>query len=160
MKSSSSCYSVKGLLGLCGQSDLRGIIEMSQRGEAKGTLALDIFVYRIKKYIGAYLAALDGQVDGIVFSAGIGENCALIRGMVCNGLQVIDEGRWGGGNGMQVIDEGVLLSLHGVCIRGLHGVCIRGLRAYAKLSNLANNNFRDVRDYVLTQGSSNPAKMP
>lgn len=76
------------MLGICGQSDLRGIIEMSQRGGVREALALDMFVYRIKKYVGAYLAVLGAEVDGIVFSAGVGENSALIRGMVCQGLEV------------------------------------------------------------------------
>ena len=61
---------------------------MSQRGGVREALALDMFTYRIRKYIGAYLAALGGRVDGVVFSAGIGENSSLIRGMVCQGLQV------------------------------------------------------------------------
>ncbi len=81
-------YLLAGLLGLSGQSDLRSIIEMSQRGEPRGQLALDMFVYRIRKYIGAFLAALGGRVDAVVFSAGIGENSALIRGLVCEGMQV------------------------------------------------------------------------
>jgi acetate kinase len=42
----------------------------------------------VRKYIGAYMAALSGRVDALVFSAGIGENSALVRGLVCQGLQV------------------------------------------------------------------------
>ena len=76
-----------GLQGVCGQSDLRAVIEMAGRGEPRGALALDMFVYRIRKYIGAYMAALGGRVDAVVFSAGIGENSALARALICQGLQ-------------------------------------------------------------------------
>lgn len=61
---------------------------MSDKGEPRGRLALDMFVYRIRKYIGAYLVALGGNVDAIVFSAGIGENSAIVRQLVCKDLQV------------------------------------------------------------------------
>ncbi len=46
---------------------------------------------RVRKYIGAYYAALDGQVDALIFSAGIGENSALVRGLIVQGLQVRGE---------------------------------------------------------------------
>ena len=87
-----------GLQGVCGQSDLRAVIEMAGRGEPRGALALDMFVYRIRKYIGAYMAALGGRIDAIVFSAGIGENSALARALVCQGLQasVPHPGGWEG----------------------------------------------------------------
>jgi len=58
------------------------------QGDERGTLALNMFVYRIRKYIGAYTAALGGDVDAVVFSAGIGENSAVIRNMICQDLQV------------------------------------------------------------------------
>lgn len=80
--------SAPGLLGLCGENDLRSVIAMSDKGEPRGRLALDMFVYRIRKYIGAYLVALGGNVDAIVFSAGIGENSAIVRQLVCKDLQV------------------------------------------------------------------------
>ena len=74
-----------GLLGLCGENDMRIIVQRSVDDE-QCRLALDIFVYRIKKYIGAYLAVL-GKVDALVFTAGIGEHSSLVREMVCNGLE-------------------------------------------------------------------------
>ena len=64
-----------GLLGLCGSSDIRNILEQD---DEKSKLAIDIMVRRVKKYIGAYMALL-GRVDAIVFSGGIGENSAYIR---------------------------------------------------------------------------------
>ncbi len=70
-----------GLLGLCGKSDMRDIIKEAQDGNAAAQMALEIFVYRIQKYIGAYVAALNG-VDAIVFSGGIGENSPYLRSLI------------------------------------------------------------------------------
>jgi acetate kinase len=67
-----------GLVGLCGQSDMRDIIKQAKKGNKKAQTAIEIFVYRIQKYMGAYIAALNG-IDVIVFTAGIGENSAYIR---------------------------------------------------------------------------------
>jgi acetate kinase len=64
-----------GLLGLCGTSDIRNILEQD---DERSRLAIDIITRRVKKYIGAYIALL-GRVDAIVFSGGIGENSAYIR---------------------------------------------------------------------------------
>lgn len=72
-----------GLLGVSGHNDLRTIIERKDAGDERARLALDMFVYRVRKYIGAYSAALNGRVDALVFSAGIGENSSVIRGMIC-----------------------------------------------------------------------------
>lgn len=71
-----------GMKGLAGDNDLRNITEKAENGDALSQLALDIYTYRIKKYIGAYIAAI-GPIHGIVFTAGVGENSALIRKMVC-----------------------------------------------------------------------------
>jgi acetate kinase len=67
-----------GLKGLCGRRDMRDILEQSRQGDESARTALEVFVYRIQKYIGAYTAALGG-VDAIVFTAGIGENSSDIR---------------------------------------------------------------------------------
>lgn len=76
-----------GLLGLAGSSnDVRELLEKRVQGDADAALALDVFCYRIKKYIGAYLAAL-GRLDALVFTAGIGENAAAIRTQICSGLE-------------------------------------------------------------------------
>jgi acetate kinase len=74
-----------GLKGICGVNDMREIQNRSQAGDRKAELALDMFCYRIKKYIGAYYAAL-GLVDAIVFTGGIGENSAVVRAKSCEGL--------------------------------------------------------------------------
>jgi len=75
-----------GLLGVGGSSDLRDIIEQAESGEQGARLALRMYAYRIKKYIGAYTAVLN-RVDALVFTAGIGENSPLIRHMACEGLE-------------------------------------------------------------------------
>jgi len=74
-----------GLKGLCGENDLRTVLEQAEAGSADAQLALEVFCYRIKKYIGAYSAVL-GRVDAIVFTGGIGENAALVRAKVLEGL--------------------------------------------------------------------------
>jgi acetate kinase len=67
-----------GLLGLCGQRDMRDVIDGCEKGCEGCIEALDIFCYSVQKYIGAYAAVMNG-VNAIVFTAGIGENVALIR---------------------------------------------------------------------------------
>ncbi len=74
-----------GLKGMCGANDMREVIEKRNGGDERATVALEVYTYRIKKYIGAYFAAL-GSLDGIVFTAGIGENSPEIREMCCRGL--------------------------------------------------------------------------
>ncbi|WP_033101565.1 MULTISPECIES: acetate/propionate family kinase [Thermoactinomyces] len=75
-----------GLLGVSGiSSDMREVMEAMFDGNANARLAIDMYVYKIKKTIGAYVAAMDG-VDAIIFTAGVGENAAQIREKVCEGL--------------------------------------------------------------------------
>jgi acetate kinase len=74
-----------GLLGISGANDLRDIEDRKDRGEAAAQLALDMYTYRIKKYIGAYMAALQ-RVDALVFTAGVGENSSYVRWHACAGL--------------------------------------------------------------------------
>lgn len=74
-----------GMKGLAGDNDLRNVSELAASGNERAKLALDIYCYRIKKYIGAYYAVL-GRLDAIVFTAGVGENSALVREMVCENL--------------------------------------------------------------------------
>jgi acetate kinase len=71
-----------GMLGLTGYSDLRDIQAQAAQGNADCQLALAMNAYRIKKYIGSYVAALNG-LDAIVFTAGIGENSSFLRRLVC-----------------------------------------------------------------------------
>lgn len=75
-----------GMYGLTGFSDLRDIEAAAEEGNRECQLALDINAYRVKKYIGSYIAAMNG-VDAIVFTAGIGENSSFIREKVCSDLE-------------------------------------------------------------------------
>lgn len=75
-----------GLKGICGENDMRRISKAAENGEQQANLALTMFCYRLKKYIGAYMAALGGA-DCIVFTGGIGENSAAIRQKSCHGLE-------------------------------------------------------------------------
>jgi acetate kinase len=75
-----------GLKGICGANDMREILQMAKRGDPQAQLALELYCYRIKKYIGAYFAVL-GRVDAIVFTGGIGENAVPIRKQCCQGLE-------------------------------------------------------------------------
>ena len=75
-----------GLLGLSGISnDMRTVSKAADGGDKQAQLALEVFAYRAKKYIGAYLAALGGA-DAIVFTGGIGENATHVREKICDGL--------------------------------------------------------------------------
>jgi len=74
-----------GLKGVCGVNDVREIIQNADMGDENAKLALEMFAYKIKKYIGSYSAVL-GRVDGIVFTGGIGENSELVRAMSFEGL--------------------------------------------------------------------------
>jgi len=75
-----------GLYGISGQSsDMRDLMASAGRGDEQSKLAIDVFCYRIRKYIGAYTAAL-GHVDGLAFTAGIGENVPLVRERACEKL--------------------------------------------------------------------------
>ncbi len=74
-----------GLRGLCGDSDVRTIESRIDDGDETADLALDVFCYRVRKYVGAYLAAL-GRCDAIVFTGGIGEHSSLVRSRSLAGL--------------------------------------------------------------------------
>lgn len=74
-----------GMLGLTGHSDLRMIEEEAQNGNSEAQFALELNAYRIKKYIGAFTAAMNG-LDAIVFTAGIGENSEVLRKLVCTDM--------------------------------------------------------------------------
>jgi len=75
-----------GLKGLCGDNDLRNIIKRAADDDEDAITALEVFSYRIRKYIGAYIAVL-GRVDAIVFTGGIGEHASLIRQKVLEDLE-------------------------------------------------------------------------
>ncbi|MFE1292823.1 acetate kinase [Streptomyces sp. NPDC058751] len=75
-----------GLLGLCGDNDLREIERRIGEGDEKARLAFDIYIHRLKKYIGAYYAVL-GRVDAVAFTAGVGENSDTVREAAIRGLE-------------------------------------------------------------------------
>ena len=75
-----------GMKGLCGVNDMREIEGRAEKGESLARLALDMYCYRLKKYIGMYLAAL-GRVHALVFTAGVGENSPVVRSCACSGLE-------------------------------------------------------------------------
>lgn len=83
-----------GMFGLTGYSDLRDIEDAAEKGNELCMLALEMNAYRVKKYIGGYLAAMNG-LDAIVFTAGIGENSQKMRALICKDLDglgiVLDE---------------------------------------------------------------------
>ncbi|WP_432134164.1 MULTISPECIES: acetate kinase [unclassified Streptomyces] len=84
-----------GLIGLCGDNDMREIRRRIDEGDQEAKLAFDIYIHRLKKYIGAYYAVL-GTVDAVAFTAGVGENAAPVRaaavaGLGALGLAVDDE---------------------------------------------------------------------
>jgi acetate kinase len=78
-----------GILGISGMSsDFRDLEEAAKDGDERSSLAIEIFAYKVKKYIGGYVAAMGG-VDAIVFTAGLGENSPLMRDKICNGLEYL-----------------------------------------------------------------------
>ena len=77
-----------GLKGICGLNDMRDIHEAAAKGDKKASLAIDMFCFQIKKYIGAYAAVL-GHVDALVFTAGMGENDHIIREKICANLSFL-----------------------------------------------------------------------
>ena len=77
-----------GLKGICGVNDMREVHRLAEAGDARARLALDMYCYRIRKYIGAYYAVL-GRLDAVVFTGGIGENAAWLREQCCSGLEAL-----------------------------------------------------------------------
>lgn len=75
-----------GLKGICGASDMRDVVKLAKEGDEKANLAIEMFTYHAKKYIGAYIAIL-GRVDALVFTGGIGEHSALIREKIVQNLE-------------------------------------------------------------------------
>jgi acetate kinase len=98
-----------GLIGISGlTNDMRELLEEArENNDRRARLAIEIFCYRTRKYIGAYLAAMNGA-DAIVFTGGIGENSPEIRALICNGLQ------WAG---LELDDE-----RNAQCARGSEGL--------------------------------------
>lgn len=85
-----------GLLGIAGTNDMRLIMDAADGGDSHAQLALEMFAYRLKKQLGAYMATMS-HIDAVVFTGGIGEHSARIRAMICTGLEhmgiILDEAR-------------------------------------------------------------------
>jgi len=77
-----------GLLGLAGTNDMRELERRTRDGDATARVAVDVFCYRLKKYVGAYAAAL-GRLDAVAFTGGIGEHSALVRGLCLQNLSIL-----------------------------------------------------------------------
>lgn len=75
-----------GVFGLCGYTDMRDVANAAANGDPKAQIAEDSYFYRIKKYVGAYAAAMGG-CDVLVFTAGVGENQSLMREKVCENME-------------------------------------------------------------------------
>jgi len=75
-----------GLLGISGRSqDMRELLEDESDGNTRATLAVEMFCYRVRKYVGAYLAILGGA-EAVIFGGGIGENAPVVRTRICAGM--------------------------------------------------------------------------
>lgn len=81
-------YSESGLKGLTGSSDMRDVEDRASEGDADAQLAIELFAYRARKYIGAYAVAMGG-LDAVVFTGGIGENSPSMRRRICDGMEFI-----------------------------------------------------------------------
>lgn len=80
-----------GMIGMTGSNDMRDLRKKVEAGDAEAILAEKMYVYRIRKYIGAYAATLNG-LDAILFTAGVGENDAVIRRLVCSDMDYLGIG--------------------------------------------------------------------
>jgi acetate kinase len=82
-------YRESGLLGVSGVSnDMRVIVEQAASHNEACQLALEMFAYRVRSYVGAYAASMGG-LDALVFTAGIGENAPVVRELTCQGLEFL-----------------------------------------------------------------------
>lgn len=89
-------YRQSGLLGIAGDSDVRALL---RRDDDDARLALEMFCYRVRKYIGAYLAVLEGAEEAIVFTGGVGEHSSVLRRQIAGpfgwaGLTLGEDGDW------------------------------------------------------------------
>jgi acetate kinase len=106
-----------GLLGLCGDNDMRAVVERASAGDDDARLALDVYCHRLRRYVGAFHAVL-GRLDALVFTAGVGEHSAEVRarglaGLAPLGIEV-DADRNRAGTGERVISpEGARVA---VCV--------------------------------------------
>jgi len=81
-------YSESGLKALAGVADMRDVETRAAAGDADAQLAIEVYAYRARKYLGAYAAAIGG-VDAVIFTGGIGENSPSMRRRICDGLEFL-----------------------------------------------------------------------
>jgi len=79
---------LSGMQGIAGKSDFRDLADMAKAGDENAKLALNMFAYGVKKFIGAYAAAMNG-VDAVVMTGGIGENSVDVRAMILSGMEYL-----------------------------------------------------------------------
>jgi acetate kinase len=101
-----------GLTGLAGTNDMRELERRARDGDGRARLAIDVFSYRLKKYVGAYAAAL-GRLDAVAFTGGIGEHSSLIRELCLRDLSILgiavdEEKNRGSGTGDREIGAGAV----------------------------------------------------
>lgn len=77
-----------GMLALSGNSDMRDISQAYKKEDPKAKLAYEMYAYRIKKYIGSYIATVNG-IEAIIFTGGVGENEAFVRSMICDEMDFL-----------------------------------------------------------------------
>lgn len=83
-------YNGSGLLGLSGQTGNVGkLVEAIEEGSSAADLAISVFCHRVRHYISALAANLEGRMDALVFTAGIGENVPVVRERACSGLEIL-----------------------------------------------------------------------
>jgi acetate kinase len=75
-----------GLLGLCGTADMREVLRRRDRGDADASLAFDVYVHRLRRELGAMTASLDGRLDAVVFTGGVGEHATPVRDAAVRGF--------------------------------------------------------------------------
>ncbi|CAL5222680.1 g5080 [Coccomyxa viridis] len=79
-----------GFLGMCGHADIRAVLQAADAGDEKAQLAIEVYLHRLRRYMGSYFLQLRGKVDAVVFSAGMGENSAFLRARILEDLDVFD----------------------------------------------------------------------
>ncbi|WP_226344213.1 acetate/propionate family kinase [Agilicoccus flavus] len=103
-----------GLLGMCGSNDMRDVTKAADAGEADAALALAVYTYRLRRYVGAYAAAMGG-LDAVAFTAGVGENSPRVRWDSLAGLEFLgirlDEARNAAGDGVISADDSAVTVL-------------------------------------------------
>lgn len=141
-----------GLLGISEFSrNMKEIEEKAASGDEKAILAIQIFVYRLIKTIGAYIAALGG-VDGIIFTGGIGENSALIRERVCHNLEFAGA----------IIDEDVNNVSAGSDSKGLLDISAKHSRVKLLVVNTDEEWMiaHETRNIILGRSGTSPEQIP